>query len=85
MRTQATAMTMGSAAIRTNATRAASTETPAERDLEAKPQADGRCDVLGVLEPTGNAAIDSRHQNAGVKVHVRNRQIVSEQQKAGLA
>jgi hypothetical protein len=60
MRTPEMAMTMGSAAIWTNASRAASTETPAEQTLEAKPQADARCDFLGVLESTGDAAIDLR-------------------------
>ena len=79
MRILETAMTMGSAAIRTIATRAASAETPVERTSKAKPQADGRCDVLGVLEPTGNAAIDIRHQNAGVKIHARTRQIVDQE------
>jgi hypothetical protein len=78
MRALETAITMGSAAMRTNVTRAASTETPAERTSEAKRQAHGRCDVLSVLEPTGNASIDVTHQTTGVKVHARNRQIVSE-------
>src|ERR1700747_1878488 len=79
MRTLETAITMGSAAIRTTAIRAASTETPAERTSEAKPYADGRCDVRSVLEPTGDAAIDIRHQSAGVQVHARNRQIVDQE------
>ena len=74
-----TAMTMGSAAIRTTATRAASTETLVEQTSKAKPHADGRCDVLGVLVSTGDATIDIRHQNAVVKVHARNRQIVDQE------
>ena len=85
MRAPETATTMGSAAMRTNATRAASTETPAECTSEAKLQAHGWCDVLGVLEPTGNAPMDVTHQNADAKVHARNRQIVGEQRKAGHA
>jgi hypothetical protein len=79
MRILETAMTMGSAAIRTTATRAASTETLAEQTSKAKPHTDGRCDVIGVLESTGDATIDIRHQNAGVKVHARNRQIVDQE------
>jgi len=59
MRTLETAITMGSATIRTNVLKAASAETLAEQISEAKPQADGRCDV--VQEPTRNAP-DGRHQ-----------------------
>ena len=74
MRILERAMTMGSAAIRTTATRAASTETLAEQTSKAKPHADGRCDVLGVLVSTSDATIDIRHQNAGVKVHATRKE-----------
>jgi hypothetical protein len=79
MRTLETAITMGSAAIRTIAIRAASAEIPAERASEAIPHADGRCDVLGVLESTGDASIDIGHQKTGVEVHARNRKIVDQE------
>jgi hypothetical protein len=79
MRTLETAIMMGSAVIRTTATRAASTEIPVERASEAIPHADGRCDVLGVLEPTGDASIDIGHQKAGVEIHARNPLIVDQE------
>src|SRR5262245_15533057 len=75
-RTLVTAIMMGSAAIRTIAIRAASTAILAEYTSKAIPHADGRCDVLGVLVPTGDASIDIGHQKAGVEIDARNWKIV---------